>query len=332
MKVIDRFLLHDFSKSLKKCDVAFVIDDIQSYNKALASVRMRCYDMILWLEKQGIKVELYKPYKKYKIAFYIKTRSERAIRIAEKMQKQGTIMIMDPYCEVIDQENVPDNWERKNILHLLQYMFQINVNSNVQFEKFRKYHKNIKLIGDNVNDAYFNIQKETRKDGNCTLVYCGYHKKAKDLLCIKDVLINLRKKYNCDILLISDKDPQLKEISYKFVKYNQKKIPELFCLGDIMIAPRPMEGIENLSHSNTKIAYPMSVGLPVVASPVPSYLDSPAILCKSEDEWYAEVEKLILNSEYRECIGKQSKEFIKNNYALSHLGKDYLEKIKQCIK
>ena len=99
-----------------------------------------------------------------------------------------------------------------------------------------------------------------------------------------------------------------------------------------MIAPRPMEGIENLSHSNTKIAYPMSVGLPVVASPVPSYLDSPAILCKSEDEWYAEVEKLILNSEYRECIGKQSKEFIKNNYALSHLGKDYLEKIKQCIK
>ena len=46
MKIPDKFLWHDFFKLFQKCEVGFYIDDIQPYNKAMASIRMRYYDII----------------------------------------------------------------------------------------------------------------------------------------------------------------------------------------------------------------------------------------------------------------------------------------------
>lgn len=99
-----------------------------------------------------------------------------------------------------------------------------------------------------------------------------------------------------------------------------------------MIAPRPMEGIERLSHSNTKIAYPMAVGLPVAASPVPSYLDSPAVICRSEEEWYRELTYLINDMSRRKEIGESGRQFIREHYSLEHLGKIYKNMILQSLK
>lgn len=327
MKTVDAFLLHDMGKTFSKCEIAFCIDDIQPYNKALASCRMRCYDLITYFEKHGFNAELYKPFKKYKVAFFMKTRSDKCVARAEKLKEQGTYLIMDPYCEFIDDESLTDSWERNNVLKLTALMDVVNPCGQVQYDKFLKYHKNMNIIGDNVNDVFFDTQKKHEKKDKVTLIYCGYGKKCRDTLIIAGVIKQLQEKYGCRMLFLTNEKPDITEFTNEYLKYDQRFITELFCEGDIMIAPRSMDGIEQLSHSNTKIAYPMSLGLPVVASPVPSYLDSPAVICGTPEEWYRALEKLITDENYRSELGVEGRRFMWGNYSMNHIGQIYEDMI-----
>lgn len=326
MKKIDAFLLHDFFKVFKKCDIGFVIDGKPTYNNALASLRMRCYDMIWAMEKMGITAELYKPNKKYKAVIFTKTRSDKSVNLARRLYEQGVIVISDAFCTKVDEE---DDWERKNILKIVETSNCVVTYSKSQYEWFCQYHNNVRVIEESVNDIFFKVKKTHENKDRITLVYCGYAGNARDTLVIKDVIEELQQKYQCRLLLICEKDPGIKELSYEFVKYNQKVNPIQLLEGDIMIAPRPMEGIDKLAHTLSKIAHPMAVGLPVVANPVPSYVGSPAILCINDDEWKQALVKLIENRDERERVGNISRKFIEENYSQKHICQEYLDLINE---
>lgn len=306
--------------------MGFVIDGKPTYNNALASLRMRCYDMILAMEQMGIRAELYKPYKKYKVVIFTKTRSDKAVALAKKLYEQGSVVISDAFCTKLD---LKEDWERNNILKIVEYSNCVVTYSKSQYELFSQYHNNVRVIEESVNDIFFKAKKIHEEKDNVTLVYCGYAGNAGDILVIKDVIEELKKKYRCRLLLICEKDPEIKELSYDFIKYNQKINPTQLMEGDIMIAPRPMEGIDKLAHTLSKIAHPMAVGLPVVANPVPSYIGSPAILCRSNLEWKQALSQLIENKDERERIGNLSRNYIKANYSQQHICKEYLDLIKE---
>ena len=90
-----------------------------------------------------------------------------------------------------------------------------------------------------------------------------------------------------------------------------------------MIAPRPMNGIGQSAHSFTKVAFPLAVGLPAVANPVPSYVGTPVILCRNDEEWTEALTKLITDVEERRKIGKQGREYVKDNFSLQKIGEEY---------
>jgi len=92
-----------------------------------------------------------------------------------------------------------------------------------------------------------------------------------------------------------------------------------------MLAPRPMEGIEKRSHSFTKASYPLAVGLPTVASPLPSYYNTPVLLCYSEEEWYEKGKELITDVSLRQKIGDESVRFVYENYSMEAIGAKYMD-------
>jgi glycosyltransferase involved in cell wall biosynthesis len=69
----------------------------------------------------------------------------------------------------------------------------------------------------------------------------------------------------------------------------------------------------------------MSIGLPVVASPVPSYQSSPAILCKNENEWEVALGKLIDHVEERRMYKEKGLRFIEENLSMEVIGNKYME-------
>lgn len=328
-KRIDAFLIKEIKKMFRPADIGFVIDDIQPYNNALASVRMRCYDMIEEFERQGIKAELYRPFKKYKVVIFTKTIGNRAVKLAEKLHKKGIAIIDDTYYESLMKPENRDDDKRKRVLHIVENSSDVCTCSPQQFADFSNYHSNVHLIAESVHDSFFRVEKQHQKKEPVTLVYCGYSSKAKDTLCIANVLKRLQEECGCELLYICEKDPELKGLQYKYMKYNQDDIPEQLVQGDIMIAPRPMEGIEGLAHSFTKVAYPLAVGLPAVASPVPSYIDTPVIICRSEDEWYNTLKTLISDENLRQEKGMEGRKYIKDYYSVSYIAGKYIQIIRK---
>lgn len=327
MKTIDSFLLHDLRKIFKTGEVGFVIDDIQAYNKVLASVRIRCYDIMTAMEKAEVKAELYKPFKKYKAVIFTKTRSDSAVRKAQKLKDTDTLVISDNFCEYLTDEKRADDWERKNILKILECSDAAITYSKEQYKQFSRYHDQVFLIQESVNDSYFKVCKEHAKKEQITLIYSGYRKNALYIELIKDVVLRLQQEFRCKVLLICEADPVIKSFPYEYIHYDQKRIVQDLLLGDIMIAPRPMEGIEKQQHTLTKIASPMAIGLPVVASPVPAYIGTPAILCNNETEWYDALRKLILDAKERQIVGRESREYVRKHLAVDAIAQEYLSVI-----
>ncbi len=323
MKLPDQFLIKDLSKLFCKSEVGFFIDDIQPYNKAMASIRMRCYDIMEHLEKNGIHAELYKPFRKYKVVVFTKTRSERAVATAKKLRSKNIPIFYDAYYEYLDEPTKQKDWERINILEIVKQSQIVGTCSKEQEIAFGKYHSDVVMIPESVHDDFFQVEKEHVDKEQISLVYCGYSGKAKDTLCIKDVLKRLQEKYQCKLLYICEKDPKLEGLSYDYIRYDQSVIPSQLINGDIMIAPRPMEGIEKLAHSFTKVAYPLAVGLPAVANPVPSYVDTPVMLCRNDEEWEQTLTKLILDSAERQKHGEEGRQYVYENYSLAVIGEKY---------
>lgn len=323
MKVPDKFLWHDLFKLFRKCEVGFYIDDIQPYNKAMASIRMRCYDIMEHLEKKGIHAELYKPFRKYKAVVFTKTRSPKAVTAARKLHAEKIPVFYDAYYEYLEEPSKQNDWERLNILEIVKQAQVVGTCSKEQEKAFSKYHTDIVMIPESVHDTFFSYQKKHEPKDRVTLVYCGYSGKAKDTLCIQEVLRKLQEEYGCRLLFICEKNPQIAELSYEFIRYDQSVIPRQLLEGDIMIAPRPMEGIEKLAHSFTKVAYPLAVGLPAVANPVPSYVDTPVVLCRNDEEWYQTLTRLITDAGERERIGRQGRDYVKAHYSLQVIGEKY---------
>jgi hypothetical protein len=128
-------------------------------------------------------------------------------------------------------------------------------------------------------------------------------------------------------LYITDKDPgNFLGIPYEFIPFDYAKLPEQLMQGDIKISPRNLDRIYNMGHSVVKIAYPMSIGLPVVASPVPSYIPylQEENICRTNDEWFLALERLIWEgTELRQNQGAQNKELVREELCLSATGQEW---------
>ena len=281
-----------------------------------------------YLKKMGIHAEIYKPFKKYKAVFFTKTRNDSAVRTAKKLRRNGTKIYFESYCEYLDDDSIM-NQEKKNILELLSLSDIAGTSSWIQQETFSKFHPHVMMIPESVHENFFKQTKIHSNDKKLKLIYCGYSNKAKDTLCIADVIKRLQKERNIEMIYLCEKDPQIAELEYQYIPYSQKNITQLFMQGDIMVAPRPMEGIEKRAHSFTKASYPLAVGLPTVASPMPSYLNTPVILCNTQEEWYSTLCTLLDNSDKRNELAVEGRNYVYENYSLDVVGKQYLDILSQ---
>jgi glycosyltransferase involved in cell wall biosynthesis len=317
----DTFLLRDFFHRLdsKKIKVGFCISGIpKPYNKVMASTRLRVYDIIKHLNQTTeFSAELYKNWKRsrYDIVIF----QNKAYNLATELKKKGIKIILDVNVNYYEKSNkgfVKED-QRKDIFSFTKIADAIITTTEYLELIIAKYFqtKNIITIPENINEIFFAKRKMHIKKEVIKLLYVGYSVKASEILLIKDVLEELGKRYKLQMIFICDENPEIKfeNLESKFIKYKQNRIHLQLMEGDIKIASRALEDSYNKAHSFTKIGYPypMAVGIPVIASPVDSYKNSPAILCSSKEEWAANLEKLVMDHEYREELSKKGVEYCK---------------------
>lgn len=328
---MDIWLIKDFLKKYKeKPLIGYYIENVQNYNKALASVRMKVYDVIDYLEQMGYSAELYKENRLYKMVIIYKPVKKETLELVKKLKKKGTVIIYEGINDYLVDKDINKHPEWKFIEEIVKLSDCAITNLGMEKE-FQKYIENVYGIAEAVDKKLLTYRKERYHSAKCDLVYCGYSNKAKDLLFKKDILNNFQETYNSTLWVISECNPQLKGLQYRYVKYDNRKIEKLLAIGDIFVAPRLISAGGNFINSINKIAYPMAIGLPAVASPVNSYKGSPAILCNTDAEWKAALQKLHDDVEYRYSVGDLSAQYVKNTLSIDKIGQRYMEIYKKYI-
>lgn len=308
------------------------VNKVKDYNRALASARLRCYDLINYFRGDpDLLVELYNSEKCYDIVVFQKLFDYKAIEKACSLKMhQGTKIIFDIGTNYLNLDSECVNQDQKDhcisMLHVADY---ITVSSPFLKDEYAKVHNDVHFINDAVEDRFLKYTKEHNGLGNAIkIVYCGYSNKVKELFLIKDVLKKLAQKYLIRMLYITDKDPgNIIGIPYSFVKFDYLGLPSQLRLGDIKVSPRDLSRQYNKGHSVIKIAYPMALNLPVVASPVPSYISylQKRNICRTELEWYNSLEGLIQSVRVRVDTGNMNKDTVKKHLSLSVIGPKWKE-------
>lgn len=330
------FLFREFLKSFvfsHKIRIGFILCVFPSpyYGKIMASTRLRVYDVINnFSNDENYFLELYKPWKKYDIVIFQKKFDDSALKLAKKLKQGGVKIILDINVNYYDKKTLEEkDLQMNNQIMKFTAVADGIITSTPYLENYVKkifLSKKITYIPENITDIFFSIRKRVPESSkNLKLVYAGYAIKAKEILLIKKILQELCKIYNFSLLLICEKNPAISidGIKIEFIKYRQKRIHQQILEGDIFIAPRDLNNPYNLSHSFTKIGYPMAVGIPVIASPIPSYEKSPALLCKTEEDWSMTLNRLLKNPQEYTLLQKSGIAYCQENFSSSVITQKY---------
>ncbi len=301
-----------------------------AYNELDASTRFRVNDVIYQsLYSNELNIRFYNPFRKLDILVFQKNFSEKAYKIAcsTKLRKKIKIVLdlnvnyFDKKTGYITQEQREDVIRftkiTDKIITTTQYLKDYLINNDLFTD--------IEVIPEMIPDRFFTIKKKHTNKKKINLLYVGYTVKARELELIKDVLEKLTKEYNLNLITICERPPNLNiKIKKRFIKYHPSTVHKTMLEGDIFISSRNMNWSYNLTHSFLKIGHPMSIGIPVVASPIPSYLKSPAVLCHDNACWLNKIKELIEDYNLRNIIGKKGIEYCKNHFSEKIVMNKYL--------
>jgi hypothetical protein len=194
-------------------------------------------------------------------------------------------------------------------------------------EKFFPNKKNY-FIHEPVNLNIFNLEKQ----GSSTppnFIFCSTVNKCFHLLEIKSVLEFWQNKLNNELYIISDADPQL-DLDYSFIPLiSDKACSQNLLKGDIFLAPRKINSYD-LGHSISKISQPMAKGIPVIASPLSSYKESPALIAENVDEWNKAVGYLLNNKNWL-TQSKIQRDWVGKNCSIEVCGNKLIDVLKELI-
>ncbi len=311
----------------KMDQIGFEAPDRASYKHVMASTRLRVYDVINSF-KQDNKYLLgwYKQKHDYRIVIFQKHFSTEAYELAKELKSRGTKIVLDINVNFYHNSEYILPHELDDAFKFTELADAVITTTEYLQKVISDFFPSKKIVViEEAIDSYLFREEKKKFHTPCNLIWCGYSTKAKELLLISDVLKALYKNHKFTVTLITDKNPKLDlgEIPVSFSYYQHTNVPELLLQGDIFISPRDLSNIYNLGHSFTKIGVAMAVGLPVIASPIPSYAGSPAVLCHNAAEWETNLARMFVDHDWLRSLGREGRDFVRTDYSPQKIREKY---------
>lgn len=325
-----------FSTGQSKKRIGFKIPALGWYHKVPASTRIRAYDIIKAFDNdEQYRLELYKPLRKYDMVIFLKNYNHAAYQLAQRLKQKGTKVVFDININIFETGSVSVSEKQlEKGDHFARLCDAIITNSpyTLSILQQRFIEKPTYMLNEALSKYYFNV-REIKDSDTLTLIWIGYAHKASALLLIKNVLDELHQTIPLKVIIIAEKEPDLSLINVpiEFRTYQHNRITEHLARADIFIAPRDLTDPYNLGHSFTKIGIAMAAGIPVVASPLPSYEPSPALCCSSDEDWVEALKSLHSDLELRNRLISEGRAYCKLHYNLDAVKTQYIGLFKNLL-
>lgn len=192
------------------------------------------------------------------------------------------------------------------------------------YNKYASLNPNRVVVNNCTDEKFFNYEN---KPDDVTIGFAGAGGHQGDWKMIESVLKKLKEKYKFKVKMIGPMQSDVIDEQIKWVdmfKYPKTLVDMGFSIG---VAPLK-DSLMNRAKSNLKWLEYSTYEIPTVASDVVSYRGIDNILYATEpDEWYSQLEKLILDKELRTNLGRNAKIEMKTKYDLKEQSKILFEKI-----
>jgi len=187
----------------------------------------------------------------------------------------------------------------------------------------KRYNTKVAYMPTTIDTENLHNSTKIHDDQKVTLGWTGTHSTIKYLYAIEDLLTELQKQHQFDFIVISNKDPQFKNLNYTYISWNKATEVKDLLKFDIGIMPLIDDEWAKGKCGFKALQY-MALEIPCVISPVGVNTGIiqdgiNGFIAKSENEWSEKITLLINSKEKRTQIGKEGRETVIKKYStLSH--------------
>ena len=275
---------------------------LKDYNRVLASVWIRCLELIGPLQELGYKSTINQPWAPMDIAIFVRIQGPWAQRLQRFLQRRRVKTV---YSAVVNyyqyQGNMPtgshamSQQQIDDCIAMTRQADAVLTVSRYILAQAKKYNPNAAYVPDSVGRKHFCLTKPVSdfERSPANLIWAGHANKAHFIDPVMTSLQHLSVK----LTILAEHPPQL-NTPFQFVRWRYETFPSEIIKGDICISPRVLDNSYDLGHSNFKIMVFLAQGVPVLASPQDSYVEVirdgiNGYVCQTPDEWPAKLQAML---------------------------------------
>jgi len=288
-------------------------------NIALGSVWIRSYQFASYLREKEYQITINNLDHQPDAAIFLRCYGAEDVKLAKNLKNSGTKIILDVVVNYFQERlNAIQGYGGSskeqviNFLGLVDIADQVWTSSPFLREIAAEYNPNTYFVSDSVDPVHFHCRAKLKIRNNQPLVlgWSGVSAKANALETLAPILIPLISNQEVRISIISDKPPKL-SFNYDFTYWRYSTFPLEISKCDLCIAPRIVNDDYDRGHSLFKIGVFMSMGIPALAGPVPSYKlllgDGLAgHICESQIEWRYQLNRFLSEPELRTAMSNEA--------------------------
>lgn len=327
---------------MKKIRIGWFIPvqyNYKDYNRVMASVWIRCLQLIEPLQTLGYESTINQPWKKVDIAIFLRVQGSWAQKLQRYLQWRGVKTIFSVIVNYYEREGNIEKIRRtvtdehiKQCITMTREANAVVTCSHFLRTRAEQHNDNVFYLPDTVTRRHFNRTKNTLDFDRLPLklIWSGKASKAHFLEDVYNTVSDLP----IELIIIAD-EPPLLNVPYKFVQWRYETFPEEIVKGDICISPRILDNSYDYGHSNFKIVVFLAQGVPVLASPQDSYLEvvnngDNGFICPDLQSWRSNLLHLI---EHRSLLQEMPEKCIQSAepYLTENVIRSYDQLLRQLV-
>lgn len=192
---------------------------------------------------------------------------------------------------------------------MVKHAKYVIVGNQYLFDYAKKYNNNCVIIPTPLDLDRYKLKDDYNKKLNEPIIICwiGNPSNIWHLNSVKNVLVELGKRYNIVLRVISSQEYKVENLNVENIMWSEEKEVEFLRTSDIGIMPLYVNEYTKGKCGFKALQY-MAVGLPVVVTGVGINNeivknDYNGYIANNEKEWYMYLEKLIIDSDLRKKLG-----------------------------
>lgn len=273
----------------------------RDYNAMPASVWIRCLQLIPYLEEQGVHCVVNDRRARADVCVFVRWQNEEAQKLARKLKQRGSQVVFDLCVNYFDETGLLGPHMGTTTERVMEAQRMVAASDAITCasafiaDRAREHHPNVFYLPDSIDRRHFRLTKLLSDFSKLKMnaIWSGVSSKATDLKHMYPLLAE----GGITLTVISDSPPSLPG-PYEFVPWSYQTFPHDILKGEICLGPRRTDNPYDKGHSHFKIGIFMAQGVPVLASPVPSYIEvigkaGGGRICASESAWEAALDEIL---------------------------------------